>query len=274
MRILVTGATGLVGRQVVEYLATKDVEVRALSRRPESAGLPNTVDVVRGDLEQPETLESVFDGVDRMYLVALGNTQVVVDRAKQAGVRRIVLLSSLSAGWDNDQGGEFHRAAELAVEDSGLEWTHVRPGMFAGNLRDWADTIRAESVVREPYGAARQAPVHERDIAEVAVTALVADGHEGKSYTLYGPEALTKAEQAAAIGKAIGKEIRFEELTPEQWRERVQETIPAFVVDFLLPIWAHAVNTPDPASPTSQAVLGRPARTLVEWATDHAGDFR
>jgi uncharacterized protein YbjT (DUF2867 family) len=274
MRILVTGATGLVGRQVVEYLATKGVDVRALTRRPESAGLPVSVDVVRGDLEDPASLTSAFDSVDRMYLMAVGDTRGVVDRAKQAGVRRIVLLSSLSAGWDNDPGGEFHRAAERAVEDSGLEWTHVRPGMFAGNLLSWADAIRTEGVVREPYAAARQAPVHELDIAEVAAAALLTDGHAGKIYPLYGPEALTKAEQAEAIGKALGKEIQFEELTPEQWRERVQDAIPAFVIDFLLDIWVRAVDSPDPASPTSKEVLGRPARTLVEWAADHVEDFR
>ncbi|MGH3916871.1 MAG: NAD(P)H-binding protein [Pseudonocardiaceae bacterium] len=269
-----TGATGTVGRHVVEQLLTAGADVRALSRRPESAGLPAAVEVVGGDLEDPVSLVSAFDGADRMYLFPAGDTQQVVDLAKKAGVRRVVVLSSVSAGFENDPIGEFHRAAERAVEDSGLEWTHVRPGMFAGNLVDWADAIRADGVVRAPYGAARQAPVHERDIAAVAATALLADGHHGKIYPLSGPEALTKTEQVAAIGKAIGRAVRFEELTPEQWREQVKDEIPPFLVDWLLGIWARAVDKPDPVWPTVQEVLGRPARTVAEWAADHTEDFR
>jgi len=274
VRILVTGATGTVGRHVVERLLTAGADVRALTRRPESAGLPAAVEVVGGDLEQPESLAPAFEGVDRMYLLATGDTQQVVGLAKQVGVRRVVVLSSASAGFDNDSGGEHHRAAERVVEDSGLEWTHVRPGMFAGNLVDWADAIRAEGVVKAPYGAARQSPVHELDIAAVAATALLSDGHNGKIYTLSGPESLTKGEQVAAISKAIGRDIRFEELTPEQWREHIKEDIPPFVVDWLLGLWAHTVDNPEPVLPTVQEVLGRPARTVAGWAADHAEDFR
>lgn len=274
MRIFVTGATGTVGRHVVEQLLTAGAAVRALTRRPESAGLPAAVEVVGGDLEKPESLASAFDGVNRMYLLATGDTQQVVDLAKQAGVRRVVVLSSANAGFENDPGGEFHRATERVVEGSGLEWTHVRPGMFAGNLLDWADAIRAEGVVKAPYGAARQSPVHEFDIAAVAATALVSDGHHGKIYTLSGPEALTKPEQVAAISKAIGRDIRFEELTPEQWREHVKEEIPPFAIDWLLGLWAETVDNPEPVLPTVQQVLDRPARTVAEWAADHAEDFR
>lgn len=274
MRILVTGATGTVGRHVVDHLLTAGVDVRALTRRPESAELPAAVEVVEGDLEKPQSLASALDGVDRMYLLAVGDTRQVVDLAKQAGVRRIVVLSSASAEFENDPGGEFHRAAERAVEESGLEWTHVRPGMFAGNLMDWADAIRADGVVRAPYGAARQSPVHELDIAEVAATALLSNDHSGQSYTLSGPESLSKAEQVAAIGQAVGREVRFEELTPEQWREHVKEELPEFVVDWLLGLWAHTVDNPEPVLPTVRDVLGRPARTVREWAADHAEAFR
>lgn len=274
MKIFVSGATGTVGRHVVDHLLTAGADVRALTRRPESAGLPAAVEVVCGDLEKPESLASAFEGTDRMYLLAAGDSQRVVDLAKQAGLRRIVVLSSASAGFENDPGGELHRGAERAVEDSGLEWTHVRPGMFAGNLVDWADAIRAEGVVKAPYGAARQSPVHELDIAAVAATALLSDGHHGKIYTLSGPEALTKSEQVAAISNAVGREIRFEELTPEQWREHVKEQMPPFVIDWLLALWAQTVDNPEPVLPTVHEVLGRSARTVAEWATDHAQDFR
>ncbi len=149
----------------------------------------------------------------------------------------------------------------------------MRPGMFAGNLLDWAEAIRTGGVVKAPCGAARQPPVHELDIAAVAATALLSDGHHGKIYTLSGPEALTKTEQVAAISKAIGRDIRFEELTPEQWREHVKEEMPPFAIDWRLGLWTRTVDNPEPVLPTVQEVLGRPARTVAEWAADHAEHF-
>lgn len=274
MGILVTGVTGTVGRHVAGQLVMEGARVRALTRRPDSAGLLPEVEVAGGDLDKPESLASAFDGIDRMYLIAAGDTRGVVDVAERAGVRRVVMLSSASAGFNDYPGGEFHRAAERAVEGSGLEWTHVRPGMFMANLLDWADAIRGEGVVKAPYAAARQAPVHELDIAAVAATALLSAGHAKEIYTLSGPESLTKAEQVVAIGQAIGRDIRFEELSPEQWREQVQAEIPPFVADWLLGLWARTTDNPEPVLTTVREILGRPARTLTEWAADHAADFR
>jgi len=274
VKTLVTGATGTVGRHVVDHLLVANVEVRALTRRPDSAGLQAGAEVVGGDLDQPETLASAFEGVDCMYLVVTSETEQVVKLAAGAGIRRIVVLSSASAALEGNSSGDFHRAAEVAVEGAGLQWTHVRPGMFAGNFLDWADAIRADGVVKAPYDAARQSPVHEIDVAEVAATALMSDGHDGTIYTLSGPEALTKTEQVAAISKGTGLAIRFEELTPEQWREYAeQEGTPSYVVDWLLDWWAQIVDSPEAVLPDVQQVLGRPARTLVEWAADHAEDF-
>lgn len=274
MKILITGATGTVGRHVVDTLLAADVEVRALTRAPAKSGLPAGVEVVGGDLEQPDGLRSALAGVDRLYLVAAGETAKVVDLAKQAGVTRIVVLSSASASFEGDPTGEFHRAAEIAVESSGIDWIHVRPGMFAGNLLDWAEAIRAEGVVRAPYDQARQAPVHEFDVAQVAAVSLLANDPAGRIYTLSGPEALTKSEQVAAISRGIGKPIKFEELTPDQWREQVGDHLPTFVIDWLLALWAKTVQNPEPVLPTVYEVLGQPARTLTEWAADHSADFR
>lgn len=275
MKVVVTGATGSVGRYVVELLLAGGAEVRALTRRPESAGFPPAVEVVGGDLEQPESLAGIFDGVDRMYLILAGEaTEQIAAAAKQAGVQRVVTLSSASAAWENNPGGAYHRAFEVAVESSGLEWTHVRPGMFASNLVDWAEPVKTTGVVRLPYDNARQSPVHELDVAAVAAAALLEDSHVGKIYTLSGPEALTKTEQFAAIGKAIGKDVRFEEITPEQWREEAAEQFPPYVMDWLLAYWEGAVAEPEPVLPDVEQVLGRPARSLAEWAVDHAGDFR
>ncbi|MEV1160304.1 NAD(P)H-binding protein [Micromonospora chokoriensis] len=274
MKILVTGATGTVGRHVVDRLLAGGVQVRALTRRPEHAGLPAQVEVVGADLEQPDTLEAAFQDVDQLYLVVSGATEEVVNLARKAQVRRIVVLSTATAAIDGDMIGGFHRAAEIVVENSGLAWTHIRPGMFAANLLDWADAIRTEGVVRAPYEAARQAPLHEVDVAEVAATALLADGHDGRIHTLSGPQCLTKSEQVAAISQAIGRPVSFEELTPEQWRANVQDALPSYVAEWLLGLWAKAVDNPEPVLPTVQEVLGRPPRPLAEWASDHAADFR
>ncbi|APU15631.1 MULTISPECIES: NAD(P)H-binding protein [Actinoalloteichus] len=276
MRIVVTGATGTVGRRVVARLLAAGVEVRAVTRQPEAAALPAGVEVVAGDLERPETLDQVFVGADRVYLfpAAAPVADEVVQRIRLAGVRRIVVLSGTTADDPDEAGGEDYRLVERAVERSGLEWTHVRPGMFAGNARDWAESIRAEGVVRLVYGDVAQAPVHEDDIAEVAVAALLTDGHVGARYPLSGPESLTKFEQVQAIGRALGRELTVEELTPEQWREAMAEELPEEVTEWLLDLWAKRVGRPEPVLSTVEQVTGRPARTLEEWAIDHAEDFR
>lgn len=274
MRILVTGATGTVGRHVVDRLLTSEVRVRALTRRPESANLPSGVEVVGGDLDRPETVKPALPGVDRLYLLADGDTEEILDLARGAGVRHVVVLSSATAAFDDDPNGMHHRAAELVVEKSGLAWTHLRPGMFASNLLDWSQAIRTEGVVRAPYDAARQAPVHEADVAEVAVVALLGREQHGKIYTLSGPQSLTKSEQIAEIARGIGRPLRFEEVGPDQWREQVRNQMPDYVAEWFIAYWAATVDNPEPVLPDVEEVLGRPARTLVEWAADHAADFR
>lgn len=272
MRILVTGATGTVGRQVVAGLVAAGVDVRAVTRRPDEAGLPETVEVIGGDLDEPEALAPAFEGVDAAFLLAAGRTRQVAEVAERAGVQRIVVLSAATAGSTGLPGGEHHRAAELAVEESGLKWTHVRPGMFTANFLGWAGEIRADGVVRAPHAQARHAPVHEDDIAAVAVAALLSDEHTGRVLTLTGPEVLTKPEQVAALSRGIGREVEFHELTPQQWCEHAG--VPASVADFLLGLWEHAEQHPDAALPTIPEVLGRPAKTVTEWAREHASEFR
>ncbi|SHG11988.1 NAD(P)H-binding protein [Streptoalloteichus hindustanus] len=277
MTILVTGATGNVGRHVVNQLVAAGEAVRALTRRPERTGLPAGVEVVAGDLRRPETVSPAVAGVDRMYLFPVPETAgEVVELAVQAGVRRIVVLSSSSTvdrRSTNWAAGEEHLAVERAVEAADVEWTFVRPGAFAANTLEWAPAIRAEGVVRAPHGAGRQAMVHEADIAEVATTALLRDGHAGAKYLLTGPEAISRVDQARAIGAAIGRSVRFEEISPERYRELVGVYLGDEVVDMLLGYWADAERTPDPVLPTVEEVLGRPARTFARWAEDNAASF-
>ena len=288
MRVLVTGATGHVGRIVVEQLVAAGVQVRAMTRRPHEADLPAAVETVAGDLLDPAALSPVLADVDRMYLFPLaGTAREVVTLAKQAGVGRIVVLSSaaVSSGADTS----FHLPVERAVEEFGPEWTHVRPGEFMLNkLLLWGPSIRAEGVVYEPFPEAAWWPVHERDVADVAVAALSHDGHHGKAYDLSGPELLTRREQVEAISAAIGRTVRLEVVTPEQARDhyRRQGGFAAANADFLLGFTDYQGNQREPTSvsyptvrsaghrPTAQQVTGHPARTFAQWARDHVEDLR
>ncbi|MCP2168156.1 NAD(P)H-binding protein [Goodfellowiella coeruleoviolacea] len=278
MTVLVTGATGSVGRHVVDQLLAAGQQVRALTRNPATAGLPAGVDVRQGDLNHADALAGALDKVDRVYLFPVfDHPEAFVDMAVSAGVRRIVVLSSdstvnrLETNWS---AGEAHLATERAVERSGVEWTHVRPGGFAGNTLEWAPMIRADGVVRAPYGAGAQSLIHEADIAAVATRALLEDGHAGQRYRLSGPEAVTRVDQARLIGEALGRDVRFAEITAEQWRAQVSAFLSEEVMTMLLGYWARAVDQPDPVLPTVAEVTGRPARTFAEWAVDHADRFR
>jgi uncharacterized protein YbjT (DUF2867 family) len=273
--IVVTGATGQVGRHVVRGLAEADAPVRAVTRRPSQAGLPAGVEVYEGDLETPESLLTALTGAESLYLFPVPETaREVVDLAKRSGVRRIVVLSSSSVLEEGSHSGEHHLAVERAVRDSGLEWTFVRGDEFAVNvLWKWGETIRAGGPVRAPYGDAVRVLVHEADVAAVAVTGLLTDRLLGAAPVVTGPEQLTQAEQVRVIGEVLGRDLRFEEVTPEEGRAAMLGHMPEPVVDMVLGILADARVRPPQVAPGLQELLGRPARTFAEWVADHAADF-
>ena len=224
--VLVTGATGNVGRQVVSQLLRRGARVRALTRNPGAARLPEEVEVVRGDLSVPEALGTFLAGTDAVFLVwslpTIEAVPAVVNRVAKH-VRRIVFLSSSAIRDDVEQQtdvvGKVHADIERPIETSELEWTFLRPDGFATNaLWWWGPQIRRGDVVRWPYGAAATAPIHERDIAAVAVRALMEDGHAGARHVLTGPESLTQVEQVQTIAEAIGRRLRFEEISREEAR--------------------------------------------------------
>jgi uncharacterized protein YbjT (DUF2867 family) len=287
MQILVTGATGNVGRHMVAQLVQAGASVRALTRNPATAGLPAGVEVVQGDLAEPATLVPALEGIDRMFLFPVEETAYeVIALAKRAGVRRIVDLSAASVTV-----GLHTNPVEQAVEESGLEWTHVRPGGFMTNmLQLWAPSIRAERVVRYPFGDEPMNMIHEADIAAVATAALLEDGHNGAVYTLTGPETITVREQVRAIGAALGEEVRYEEVTREEARRllKAQGGFAAESADLMLgfidyggeePAGADGYSDQDWSAlmktwPDVERVTGRSPRSFAEWARDHVEDFR
>ena len=267
MTILLTGATGMVGRHLTDQLLDSGAALRALSRRPEDAGLPTGVQVIGGDLRDPDSLTSALAGVRTAYLSAGGRVAGFARAARDAGVEKVVVTSGL----DSDPA-----MVEHILTDAGLAWVHLRPTAFAANaLRFWGDSIRTENTVRFPYPGANVAPIHEADIAAVAATVLTEEGHLGQRYTLTGPESLTHRDEVTLIGHAIGREVTFVEETHLQARQRLLASgYPEAVADTLLGLWAAAVEQPATVDPAVEKVTGRPAHTFADWADDHAGDFR
>ncbi|MEV7965732.1 NAD(P)H-binding protein [Sphaerisporangium sp. NPDC088356] len=277
--ILVTGATGNVGRNVVEQLLAAGQEVRALTRDPGKAHVPAGAEVIRGDLSEPDTLSPALEGVTAAFLYAVpGSAPAFLKAAKDAGVRRVVLLSSLVVDDDAEVQpnaiAALHAVVEDAIEESGLEWTFVRPGAFATNAYQWLGQIKAGDVVRLPFSQAVTAPIHEADIAAVSVKALTSEGHVGARYKLTGPQPLTLSGQVRIIGEAAGRPLRLEEVPPEAARQVMIQQIPEHLVDTLLDLQARSVGREPLVTHTVEQVTGRPARTFAQWAADHADDFR
>ncbi|MEV7911467.1 SDR family oxidoreductase [Streptomyces griseus] len=272
MTILVTGATGTVGRRVVEQLLERGEHVRALTRDPARAELPAGVDVVRGDLTDPASLEPALDGVTGLHLITFGGGlfapletgEEILGLARKAGVRRVTVLHGGGA-----------TPMESAVRASGFDWTVVMPVEFMANALEWAPGIRSEGVVREPFVDRLSAMVHESDIGAVAAAALTEDGHGGQEYLVTGPQVLTVRDKAAAIGAARGADVELVELTEEQalesWRG---QGMPEDVIAFLIDVYRDTPPEGRTVLDTVEKVTGRPARTFAQWAEEHAEHFR
>ena len=281
-RILVIGGTGTVGRQVVSRLVAASVQVRALVRNPSAARLPPQVEVVRGDLTLPETLDSGLSGIDTVFLVWTAPADAVAPALERIArhARSIVLLSApIKTAHPLFQQPNPLRAMfeqiEQQIEASGLQWTFLRPGMFAANaLIWWAPQIRAGDVVRWPHLAAPTAPTDERDIAAVAVRALCEDGHAGSEYVLTGPQSLSQFEQVSIIGRVIGRSLRIEEISPDEARRELLRIGPLPAVNMLLQAWAAAIGQPAHVTSTVAEITGAPPKTFLEWATDNAAAFQ
>jgi uncharacterized protein YbjT (DUF2867 family) len=280
--ILVTGATGNIGRRVVDQLRATGRPIRALTRRPELAGLPPGVDVVQGDLSAPETLDTGLAGAAAVFLMWLGpldGAAATVDRIAAHAKRVVLLTSPHTINHPFFQQPNPLRLVHAGIEDlvqgSGVQWTILRPGVFALNsLSWWAPQIRSGDVVRWFHAGAATAPIHEDDIAAVAVRALCDDGHDGKQYVLTGPESLIQREQVEIIGRALGRGLSFEELTPQSARlQMLADGFPPFAADMLLNAYAAAVGLPAFVTSTVAVVTGARARTFQQWALDHAADF-
>ena len=277
--ILVTGATGNIGRHVVTGLLVRGATVRALTRRAiAAADFPPQVQVSTGDLTEPGSLDEALDGVDAVFLLWPGVSPAGADAlavAVAAHARHVVYVSAMSVtdGADPATNGVWGTVEE-AVRRSGVDWTFLRASGFATNTREWAAAIREGEPVRMPYPGAARSLIHERDIADVAVHALTEDGHAGRAYVLTGPAALTMAEQVRLIGRAVGREPTVLAQPPDEARAEVARwTDPAFA-DTAVRYWASLVDQPEQVTGTVEEITGRPARTYATWVDDHAAEFQ
>ena len=275
-KILVTGATGSVGRHVVSTLVMQGRDVRAVVRDPGAASLPDRVEVVPGDLSAPETLTAALHGVERVYLMWPGLpveprvVQVIAEHAE-----RVVYLSAdVPDLADGEQPTIFHQEIERLIRHSGLSWTFVRAIDFATNTLRWAEQIK-QGVVRMPYGQASRSLIHERDIADVVAHVLTSAGHDEAKYVITGPQTIPQAELVGIIGETIGRDVRWEDLPLDQARvELTAAWGDAGFVDARLRAWAALVDSPERVTDTVERLVGRPARTFRAWAHEHAEDFR
>jgi uncharacterized protein YbjT (DUF2867 family) len=271
--ILVTGATGNVGRNVVSQLIAAGQDVRAVTRDPATARFPEGIDVVTGDFRQPQTLAAALDGVKQAFLFPLhGHLAPFLDTARRSGLDLVVLLSSAAVTMEHPNAiARAHLDSEHVVARTGLPWTFVRPGAFMANDLRWAPQIKAAGAVHAPYPDAATAPVDERDIAAVVVAALLGDGHAGHAYTLTGPESLTQVERVQFLAEALGRPVRFAEQTPENFRRT--SGLPPHVADGLLSLLAARVGTTAEVTGTVQAIAGRPPHSYRQWAARHVAEF-
>ncbi|WP_326824637.1 NmrA family NAD(P)-binding protein [Streptosporangium sp. NBC_01756] len=282
--ILVTGATGTVGRPLVGVLAGEGVKVRAVTRDPQAAGLPAGVEVVVGDPSRPDTMSAVLEGVTSVFLHPRAVGEAAADLlalAKERGAGRVVALSAVNVDDDlADQPSRFqgdrNKEAEDAVVASGLDWVSLRSASFAVNtLRTWAPQIRAGDVVRGPYAAFAEPLIHEGDLAEVAARALLSTELTFQKVRLTGPRSLSHEELAAAIGEVIGRPLRYQEIPPEAFEQSmIQRGLPKPFVEALMARYARGAGPAEDVTDEVEKILGRPARTFSEWVADHAAAFR
>lgn len=265
MTILVTGATGNIGRRVVDHLVAAGAPaVRALTVDPARASLPAGVEVARGSLRRLDTLGAALDGVERMYLAPSAET--VVDNlalAHQAGVAHVVDLSGEHRGWWGD--------VTRAVEASGMAWTHLWPRDFMENSLPWAPGIAAERTVREPYPQGRSAPTAMDDIARVAAAALLTDAHLGEALPLTGPEALSRLDLVQRIGDALGETVTFETVSRDQAVAEMSVTMGEHAAWYVDTVLAGLVDHPAEVTTTIADVTGTPATTFAQWAVERGG---
>jgi uncharacterized protein YbjT (DUF2867 family) len=275
--ILVTGATGNVGGELIRQLAGANQWVRALVRNQAESAFPAGVETVIGDLNRPESLSDALKGVRGVFLLGgYRDMPGALAEIRRAGVERVALLSSRSVVGGNPSNAivSMWMASEDAVRSSGVSWTILRPSGFMSNALRWAPQIRAGAVVRAPFADAPIAAIDPYDIAAVAAAALTSEGHASRSYVLTGPEPLLPADQVRVIAATLGRDLRFERQADDEAREEMSKSFPANFVDAFFRFFAEGEFDDSQVLPIVHEITGRQPRAFEQWAGAHADAFR
>jgi len=277
--IVVTGATGNVGRELVAQLAAAGQPVRAIVRRNEdAASFPPGAEAFVGDLNRPDTLREALAGAGGIHLLAGydGLPQLLAD-ARAAGVPHVVLQSSSAAptGDLDNAVAAYHIRSEQAIRDSGLGWTFLQPNSFMTNTLDWVPQLKEGDEVRAAFPDVAVSTIDPADVAAVSAAAVThPDAHTGKSYRLSGPEALRPADRARVLGELLGRDIRFVGLSNEEARAEMTAKMPEPYVDAFFSFFVDGTVDETTVQPTVEQVLGRPPRSFAQWAEAHSDAFR
>jgi uncharacterized protein YbjT (DUF2867 family) len=276
MTILVTGARGNVGRRVLQRLYAAGHSLRASGRNPAELDLPDGVETVALDLNEQETFAAALAGVSKVLLYAEPDgIAKFLDEAEKAGVEKVVLLSSSTVegpGSENDPLAHHHKIVEDAVVASGLTYTILRPGAFMSNAFGWSYSLQAGDTIDQVFPEAQVAPVHEDDIADVAVVALTEKSLDDQTVLLTGPESLTFRQELEIIGEVLGRKLVINELTREQGEAQMSNFVPPPILASLLAQWEAAVGVTADTSATAERITGKPGRTFRQWVEEH-GSF-
>jgi uncharacterized protein YbjT (DUF2867 family) len=290
--ILVTGATGNVGREVVRALAEAGAPVRALAGRGAvralaEAGAPvralartvgsSDVEWAGGDLNDPASLRPALTGVRSVFLLpGYRDMSGLLAETARAGADHVVLLSS-QAAVATDTGNvisEYMIRSETAARESGLAWTFLRPTAFMSNTLRWLPQVRSGDVIRDAFADLPIASIHPADIAAVAARALLTPGHEGRVHTLSGPRALLPADRVRLLGRALGRDLRFEGLSDDEAWTVMSATTPVEYVKAFFGFYRGNTIDETTVHPTVEEITGQPPRTFAQWADEHAEKFR
>jgi uncharacterized protein YbjT (DUF2867 family) len=281
-KLLVVGATGNVGNELVEQLVEMGQRVRILVRDPSKIREAERNDVliepVIGDLDKPDTLGNAMEGIERLFLIT-GSTQQdrnILDVGKTSGLQHIVKLSTQEAGWVPVKGhGFWHHEREELIKASGLSWTFLRPCMFMTAATSWTPMIKEKGVVNYPGGTGKIAPIDPWDVAAVARVVLTSSGHEQKGYELTGPELLTFGDMTKILSDVLGKPIQYlEESDADFVHDLLQAHLPQYVADGLASTFSY-VRMGDFAHLTDsvEKLTGVKPRTFKQWCQEHKTSF-
>lgn len=276
MSIVVSGATGNVGAELVHALLDLGHPVRALTRDAASPSWPAAVETAIGDLDRPDTLRAALDGAQAVFLLSgYRDMPELLAAVRTAGAGRVALLSGRSAASGDTTNAitAYMMRSEAAVRESGVPWTILRPTAFMSNALRWLPQLRESDVVREPFAGVPVAVIDPQDIAEVAAIVLTTDGHEDRVHELSGPESLRPADRLRTLAGVLGRDLRLDPIPDAEVRTFMSD-VPTPYVEAFLDFYVDGALDESPVLSAVDEILGRRPRTFAQWATAHADAFR